>query len=90
MKDVKTQIKEIDNEIAELEEQKRKLTETQNTAISVLMNKRNELLKKAFPANLCQGDWDCPNSPTGLCGYDPRKDPAFDSCVFCGEPDERK
>jgi len=34
--------------------------------------------------------WDCPDSPFGLCSYHNIEDPAHDSCVFCGEPFERK
>ncbi len=36
------------------------------------------------------GGWDCEKSPIGLCIYNPFKDPAKDSCIFCGGPHERK
>jgi len=36
------------------------------------------------------GDWNCPNSPIGLCVYDDYGDPAWDNCIFCGYPHERK
>ena len=36
------------------------------------------------------GHWDCPNSFCGLCCYDHYYDPVHDSCVFCGQPEERK
>lgn len=29
-------------------------------------------------------------SPTPRCWYDDQKDPRWDSCLFCGEPHERK
>lgn len=34
--------------------------------------------------------WQCPKNITGWCLYDNFKDRAHDSCVFCGEPEERK
>jgi|TARA_R110000787_G_scaffold7481_2_gene25512 hypothetical protein len=34
--------------------------------------------------------WGCEESPVMLCVYDSYKDPAMDSCIFCGEPDQRK
>ncbi len=33
------------------------------------------------------GSWDCEDSPTGKCVYTQY---AFDDCIFCGGPDERK
>ncbi len=35
--------------------------------------------------------WVCEKgSPTGYCVYDNMNDPANDSCLYCGEPRERK
>ena len=34
--------------------------------------------------------WECPNSPNGCCEYDDEADPAWDECIHCGEPYERK
>ena len=36
--------------------------------------------------------WECEDdkNPTGMCYYDGREDPCWDSCLFCGEPYERK
>ncbi len=34
--------------------------------------------------------WTCPTSPTEHCEYNPVKDPAWDSCLHCGDPYERK
>lgn len=35
--------------------------------------------------------WNCPKgSPTGHCVYDDDRDPNHDSCLFCGDPRERK
>jgi hypothetical protein len=34
--------------------------------------------------------WYCPTSPTHQCVYDSAEDPRHDSCVYCGDPEERK
>lgn len=34
--------------------------------------------------------WDCNKSPVGTCVYDFFQDPCRDSCLFCGDPEERK
>lgn len=34
--------------------------------------------------------WDCPKSPSGFCCLDEGNDPFLDSCLICGDPDERK
>lgn len=34
--------------------------------------------------------WYCETSPTKTCQYDEENDPACDSCIYCGDPDERK
>ncbi len=36
-------------------------------------------------------EWDCPHSPTGVCDYQ-QNDGSYnyDSCLYCGQPDERK
>lgn len=34
--------------------------------------------------------WECPSSPFGWCAYHTVLDPAHDTCIFCGEPEERK
>jgi hypothetical protein len=36
------------------------------------------------------GDHDCEKSPNGRCEYDRVNDPAWDQCVHCGDPHERK
>ena len=41
-------------------------------------------------ARLGHCTWNCEESPVMLCVYDSYKDPAMDSCIFCGEPDQRK
>lgn len=35
-------------------------------------------------------EWECPNSPFGYCAYHKWEDRAWDHCLFCGEPHERK
>ena len=34
--------------------------------------------------------WFCPTAPKMVCEYNELKDPACDTCLYCGEPDERK
>jgi len=34
--------------------------------------------------------WDCPTSPIGTCVYDSYTDRAWDDCLFCHDPYERK
>ena len=34
--------------------------------------------------------WACEDSPTRFCRYDNVEDPAWDSCIHCDEPYERK
>lgn len=34
--------------------------------------------------------WDCKHPNASVCQYDIEIDPMMDSCVFCGEPQERK
>lgn len=34
--------------------------------------------------------WKCDKSPDGCCQYDDKKDPAWDDCIHCHEPYERK
>ena len=36
------------------------------------------------------GEWDCLESPVGLCVYHFIKDPSKDMCIFCNFPHERK
>ena len=36
------------------------------------------------------GYWECKDSPTDKCVYGFLYDHANDSCIYCGEPDERK
>ena len=34
--------------------------------------------------------WDCPDSPFGYCAYHKFDDRAWDNCLFCHQPYERK
>lgn len=34
--------------------------------------------------------WDCEKSPIGCCMYNHNEDRFHDSCLFCGDPEERK
>lgn len=35
-------------------------------------------------------DWKCEKSPVDYCVYNQLEDPYHDSCLFCGQPEERK
>jgi hypothetical protein len=48
---------------------------------------------KKYPSRVTEpreGSWECPTAPTKFCWYDHQQDPAWDSCLFCGHPHERK
>lgn len=49
----------------------------------ILRNPKNVV----FPAI---GVWSCKESPIGVCIYDSLKDIAWDTCLFCSLPNERK
>jgi len=56
---------------------------------------RRKLIKKAYPEfDWLYQDvstyWRCEASPCGYCTYDSVNDRAHDTCIFCGEPEERK
>lgn len=34
-------------------------------------------------------EWECNESPVGWCIYNPMKNRAMDSCIFCHQPKER-
>jgi hypothetical protein len=44
--------------------------------------------QKDYPVQFYHSDWDCKESPTGCCMYTYYS--TYDSCIFCGDPDERK
>jgi hypothetical protein len=49
----------------------------------------NTVIETDYDA-LEEGGHLCPGSPSARCIYDSSNDPAHDSCLFCGEPSERK
>lgn len=49
-----------------------------------------DYLRRPFVNTPVEGTQACNPSPTKICWYDDQKDPRWDFCVFCGEPDERK
>lgn len=56
---------------------------------------RTNLIKKAWPdfdwmVHRVTMFWECPTSPIGYCIYNGYEDRAFDNCLFCHEPHERK
>ncbi len=64
-----------------------------NKRVTEIRNERKQFIQRFKPEGvkeLVLGSWDCPDSPFGLCAYDPYSDVSLDDCVFCHEPDERK
>ena len=43
-----------------------------------------------FTYRVTSWGWKCSGSPVGMCMYDLVEDRAKDSCLFCGQPEERK
>jgi len=56
--------------------------------VQILTQKFPEVAEKA-PKVLSES-WNCEHSPTSRCWYDEKRDPAWDGCLFCGDPHERK
>lgn len=67
---------EIDDIIESLEQLK-----ALNAGIRKLGSKKQD-----YPHQFSHSDWECKGSPTNFCMYTVD----WDSCIFCGEPDERK
>lgn len=52
---------------------------------------KRELIDITWPeVDLEIGNHECEDSVLGVCVYDVLEDPSWDSCLVCGEPDERK
>jgi hypothetical protein len=65
---------------------------TRSAYIELLLrgDARVQDFKLATDTDLHTGHWECVKSPLGRCQYDLEKDPAADSCIHCGDPEERK
>jgi hypothetical protein len=95
-KETEDTIKQIDKEISEINRKLRVL----HTAKSNLCDRKTDLLlgiiKEYFrisdkEMNCIEiGYWDCPTSPIGVCFYNSHEDPCSDTCLVCGDPEERK
>jgi len=55
-------------------------------------NTIDEIADVSFDERIPQGQlmWECPKSPFGTCKYHHFEDPAWDECLYCGQPYERK
>jgi hypothetical protein len=56
---------------------------------------KRKIVKKVFPEfewmyQTVSKIWECSDSPCGYCVYDYIDDPAYDTCLFCHQPEERK
>ena len=98
MEEVKILIKTLRENIRELE---RKITQQVEIALKeagVFIPYRSMATREEQPEGSCDDAqwfyindfWDCPTSPFGLCMYHIIHDPCHDTCVFCGNPEERK
>ena len=68
------------------------LARIQREAGSTISGILNEVVPEKY-THICKlgpYGWQCEDSPVGLCVYDSINDRAFDHCIFCGDPDERK
>jgi hypothetical protein len=94
MATLKEELERIEKEILKVE--LGPLKALRNSRYALIRQENEETLKAlgitpspryAFPRG-----WDCPDSrnPSGFCCYDSKGDPAHDSCLFCGDPEERK
>ena len=72
----------------------KKKIETKNNLVNDLEFEIEKLIQTVYPEYYRMfntiGDWDCKDSPIGLCIYDHMIDQCLDNCLFCGQPDERK
>tara|TARA_R100001244_G_scaffold57828_1_gene48932 strand:+ start:1348 stop:1623 length:276 start_codon:yes stop_codon:yes gene_type:complete len=68
--------------------------EIRKRATAIIHNLMFEFIPKEhqFKTDLGRAHlWDCDDSPFGYCAYNVRDlGSRYDSCIFCGEPDERK
>lgn len=76
-------IRTHEREVSRLEDLRR--TTAQDFVIEVLPEPKPNKDDLSFSQT-----WECDGSPTGYCVYNDVEDPINDSCVFCGQPDERK
>jgi hypothetical protein len=102
--EVKSRVIAIDGEIAALADQRDTLTESCQHIWVPRTDKKGdpytwctwlkdwEIISHAF-CLVCgehSSRWYCTVSPTHVCDYDSQQDPAWDDCIHCHQPDERK
>ncbi len=88
----------ITDRVRKLQEAGRELERRKSKINSSLWAMQSALLDLAAEAlgrddDVEGGDqWECENkeNPIGMCVYDGHEDPAWDDCLFCHEPFERK
>ena len=83
------QIVELEKEIDILSQQ---LGEFQDELLNTQIKIIRKFLRyeETFVMHIHIGYHDCKDSPIGTCFYDSMEDPAFDDCLICGDPEERK
>lgn len=60
-----------------------------------LAHQKDRIIEKAWPEywaveHAVPNMWECPDSPFGTCAYHRFEDKAWDNCLFCHDPYERK
>lgn len=85
----------IEAEIDRLQDERAGVNAEVQAAVAAHYNTVNVPIAHVAPVNADDLEvmpiWVCEKgSPTGHCVYDDVNDPAHDSCLFCGEPRERK
>ena len=70
----------------------RKIDEEINDLSRNIDHLKNELIDITWPDvdDLDIGGHECKESVLGVCVYDAIEDPSWDSCLVCGQPNERK
>ena len=88
--EVQQQLAKFDTDIEQLERQIRALREQRLSCVQAAVYAALPE-PKPDPSDLDFTEtWDCDGSPTGHCAYNTAEDPTCDSCLFCGQPEERK
>jgi hypothetical protein len=78
---------ELENEVDSLQNE---LAKKQDELFKMRIKIITEFFETDTRGHIEIGDWKCEDSPIGICFYDSWEDPAWDDCLICGNPDERK
>lgn len=68
-------------------EEKVKICKSQDTIYEIMMT---NCIGRRHKYGYKVGLEECPKSSIGICVYDAMEDPAWDDCIYCHKPNERK